>query len=539
MYKKYSPSQKKQLANQCYTDTQDIHLLVCVSDRMRCSYLKHSLQQQLHQSFEVTALSDLASKLTEQITGVVLFREDVQLLSTALMEIATALAEGADFVAANTAYGPDGQTERFCNLSFLAYKHPCCALSRALLTGLLQQEESALSVSRLMEMAEKSSTAPCFLSQILFRLHREIQDEDLFCTTQKRAMILTHEFSMTGAPIVLVNAISVLASLGFETVVLGPNHGPALELFLNAKAMVMTNEDQFHNTALHGIALNCDLILANTICELDAIKQLSGAQVPVLWWLHDAFLSYPYIAPQIPSHFAPNIHICAVGSHATAAMHSVRPNFHIDQLIYGLPDYAEDSFEPYDLGYIGGKPLFVTVGSVEERKGQDVLCQAIRLLPVEKLQQCAFLFVGKVNDVALYAQVDDLTASYPDHVFYRESLTRDEIKSLMKQCYCVICSSRDDPMPTFITEGLIFGRPVIVSEYTGTAGLIQEGVDGFIYRENDPEQLSKRIEFMIDHPESGAQMSTACRSLYEHQFTYQSFRRTLTNLIQEFTQSDL
>ena len=45
---------------------------------------------------------------------------------------------------------------------------------------------------------------------------------------------------------------------------------------------------------------------------------------------------------------------------ATAAMHSVRPDFSIEQLIYGLPDYAQESFPPYDISYAGGRPLFVT-----------------------------------------------------------------------------------------------------------------------------------------------------------------------------------
>ena len=34
----------------------------------------------------------------------------------------------------------------------------------------------------------------------------------------------------------------------------------------------------------------------------------------------------------------------------------------------------------------------------------------------------------------------------------------EEFKSLMQQCACVVCSSRDDPMPTFVTE-VTLGKP--------------------------------------------------------------------------------
>ena len=179
------------------------------------------------------------------------------------------------------------------------------------------------------------------------------------------------------------------------------------------------------------------------------MSTLNGSFVPVLWWLHDAFAGYPFIAHRIPKTLDSNVHVCAVGSHATAAMHSVRPDFNIEQLIYGLPDYAQESFPVYDISYAGGRPLFVTVGSFEPRKGQDIFCNAIRLLKPEVRQKAAFLFVGKAADKSLKSAVDALVEDYPDTVFYRKRLERPEIKSLMDQCTCVVCASRDDPIDVY------------------------------------------------------------------------------------------
>ena len=111
---------------------------------------------------------------------------------------------------------------------------------------------------------------------------------------------------------------------------------------------------------------------------------------------------------------------------------------------------------------------------MEMRKGQDIYCEAIRLLPPEVREKASFLFVGKAADKEMMDAVRSLTADYPQNVFYCKRLSRDEIKNLMEQCTCLVCASRDDPMPTFVTEGLIFGKPSIVSEHTGTAGLITE-----------------------------------------------------------------
>ena len=115
-------------------------------------------------------------------------------------------------------------------------------------------------------------------------------------------------------------------------------------------------------------------------------------------------------------------------------------------------------------------------------------------------------------------------------------LERPEIKSLMDQCACVVCASRDDPMPTFVTEGLIFGKPSIVSEHTGTAGLVTEGVDGFVYKDDDPDLLAKALEYAILHPEKLAAMKAACRKMYETYYSNEAYVATLTRLVKEMTE---
>ena len=100
--------------------------------------------------------------------------------------------------------------------------------------------------------------------------------------------------------------------------------------------------------------------------------------------------------------------------------------------------------------------------------------------------KATFLFVGMAADKEMMDAVRSLTTDCPENVFYCKRLSRDEIKNLMEQCTCLVCASRDDPMPTFVTEGLIFGKPSIVSEHTGTAGVITEGVDGFTTRRSWP-----------------------------------------------------
>ena len=533
MYTSYSTLQRKQLSKQVYTDTQSTYLLVYAPGRHKA--LETALQNQLHRKFRL--VTQLEGELTPAVAGVLLVSEDVECTPTALTYFAAALREGADLAICDASFGFDGATALYLSTQHLPGSR-CALVSRALLDEVRAAARGKDSVTELLRLAHSMAQHSCRIPQALLHFRRELCADDVFSAKGRRALILSHELTMTGAPIVLVSAVPVLRSLGFEVVVLGPADEGSLPLFLDAGAAVVTRPDCVTSSALWGLATSADLVLANTVVEAPVVNTLNGSFVPVLWWLHDAFAGYPFIAHSIPKALGKNIHVCAVGSHATAAMHSVRPDFEIEQLIYGLPDYAAEQFPRYDISFAGGRPLFVTVGSLEHRKGPDIFCNAIRLLPSAVREKAAFLFVGKAADKGMYNAVDSLVRDYPQTVFYRKRLERPEVKSLMEQCNCVVCASRDDPMPTFVTEGLIFGKPSIVSEHTGTAGLVTEGVDGFLYKNDDPQQLADKLTWAIEHPEALAAMHDSCRRLYEQQFSNESYVATLTRLVKELTDGE-
>lgn len=201
----------------------------------------------------------------------------------------------------------------------------------------------------LLALAAQLCTRPTLIPQALLHYERGICAEDAFSAHGKRAFIMSHVLDMTGAPIVLVSAVPVLRSMGYEVLVLGPSDGGSLHLFLDAGASVITRSSCRNVSDAWGMALCADFVIANTVVMARAVRALSGTAVPVLWWLHDAFAGYPHIAHQIPTQLGENVRVYSVGSHAANAMRAVRPEFEIRPLIYGLPDYAAENFVRTDL----------------------------------------------------------------------------------------------------------------------------------------------------------------------------------------------
>lgn len=526
MYSRYNRLQKAQLHAQVYEDTQKTKIIVYAPNR--CSLLKSALSYQLHGNYCLhTSIEEVKN---EEGEGVLMLGEDAELMSVALMHYAKAISEGNDFVFSDELFGVHGETQCFWS-QYSDTK--CCDVVVVSKKLFLQVADKTDDVHQLISMAMQKAQNKKYIPYALASHRRQLQSIDVFSKNRKQVLVLCHEFSLTGAPIVLVSAMQLLKSLGFDVLVLGPEYGAAIQLFLDAGVTVITNEKRLKDDSLYGLAIGCDLVIANTVVESDSVKMLGDSPVPVLWWLHDAFLGYPFIEDRIPIKQEDNVKICSVGKHAMAAMHSVRPEFKIEQLLYGLSDYAKDQFQNRDFGVEAGKVFFTTVGSFETRKGQNILAKAISLLASEEMEKAVFLFVGKVLEQYVYDEVKTLIEKYPNNVLYIERLTRDEIKSLMCQCSCVICSSTDDPMPTFVTEAAMFGKSAIVSEHTGTAGLITHGKDGFIYHNDDPEELCERIREVIKNPEMLVKMKDDCRALYENNFTQEVFEDVLGTYIKE------
>ena len=92
MYSRYTTLQRAQLAKQEYLDTQDVFLAVYAPGR-RAS-LEASLRDQLHRKFLLA--EDLSSGSLGSARGVLLAKEDLSLMPTALSCFADALRSGAD-----------------------------------------------------------------------------------------------------------------------------------------------------------------------------------------------------------------------------------------------------------------------------------------------------------------------------------------------------------------------------------------------------------------------------------------------------------
>ena len=361
-------------------------------------------------------------------------------------------------------------------------------------------------------------------------------------STKKKVLLVSHELNLTGAPIALNYFAKVTKQQGYFPVFISPHDGALCDQLEREGFPVFVFEQLFTSDLVYQFAGIFDLIVVCTNLGAPVIADLNGANVPVIWWIHEAQVSYTSdTLAAMPVQLKENIHVYSVCTYADRILKQHRPNYSTDQLLYAVPDFTVQLPDQptFRLKYAEGKIVFALVGMQEERKGQDLLIQAIRRLPPELLKKCLFVFVGKPWYAPILTEILAITEEYPRNVLHIEELSRQDMLSLYMQIDCLICASRDDPMPIVVTEAMLMSKSVICSEHTGSADLLKQMDAGLIYHNNDPAELVECIEFICAHhgQDDLTAMCSRARETYERFFSLDVFEQSVKTALDRFIDS--
>ena len=79
----------------------------------------------------------------------------------------------------------------------------------------------------------------------------------------------------------------------------------------------------------------------------------------------------------------------------------------------------------------------------------------------------------------------------------------------------------------------MYGKPCIASDSTGTADYIDNGVNGFVCKTEDAEDLCEKMRYFIHNPERINEMGQEARKVYEEYFTMDKFADRLCAAMDE------
>ncbi len=364
-----------------------------------------------------------------------------------------------------------------------------------------------------------------------------------------KILFISHILNNTGAPLVLMDAISVSINQGYHVDVVSMEDGVLRKRLEDKQVSVTIADDFLDNLAMwQRIFRKYDLVVANTLLCLEAIYALNTTEVKTIWWIHEHrawFEAYKTVLPK-KEDLKSNIHIFGV-SPVTNELIRHYCGYETGLLPFGIEDRGKEIEIIRGDGYSGNlnaaKVKFIFPGTYSPVKGQDILCKAVEVLPDDIRSRCEFVLCGAnvEGEEEYYSEIVNASRKFPE-VSVKEVIPHDDTLRLMSRMDYVLVPSRMEPFSATAVEGMMMGAVPIVSDICGVAYWLENGRDSFVFSSGNVESLAETISKAVSIRDSSKlqyeQMVHDARRKYENMFSMEKFSATWCAMINQKTMSD-
>lgn len=344
----------------------------------------------------------------------------------------------------------------------------------------------------------------------------------------KKILLLSQELTLGGPPIALFHTANILKKRGFQIVYGSMIDGPLRERLTENSIPVIIDENLQIATMKEIDWVNSfSLIICNTL-NFHVFLSERSTSIPIVWWLHDARFFYDGVNKEVIRKVSlDNLRVVSVGPVPEKAIREFIPKLYCEELLYGVADMTNDKNARSENEII----RFITIGFLEDIKGQDILLQAIKQLPENIRHNSEFYIVG-YNETLFGEKLRQESADTKEIIF-TGSVERKEIHRLLSHSDVLICPSRQDSMPTVAAEAMMHSVPCILSNATGTASYIHDGQDGLLFSSENAAELAEKIAWSVCHRDELVQMEIRARDIYEKVFSMNAFEKNLLRIVNE------
>lgn len=348
-----------------------------------------------------------------------------------------------------------------------------------------------------------------------------------FNSMRKSILVITHDLSLSGAPIVLIHAVKEMLRDGYNVAIASSLDGPLREEYENMGVAIVIDEklslgrftpvDKSFSKDKWYFDLwieKFDLIFLCTIVTHALVFRWQSHNIPIFWWLHEG--SYyinkcrnGIVFKHVPEH----VHVYCGGIYVQEMLHRYGYQYNEKILLYGVDDHIKanssgNNIKSCDI------VKFVIVGTIDNRKAQDLMLRVIEKMDFNILNRTKFIFVGSKSFGNVYDELVDKSSKYKN-IKILPSVSRKKLEEIYMEADCLICPSRDDPMPVVVTEMMMLCKAVICSTNVGQSRYITDGFDGYIFENDNEEELLAKIIHIVEHKDELVSIGNEARKIYE------------------------
>lgn len=342
-------------------------------------------------------------------------------------------------------------------------------------------------------------------------------------------LLISHNFSYTGISVALKNMANVLRKMGYSILIAAMDGGPfvkelSLEKidYIDDLGMGYQTEDfekmlqQFVAVVLGSLALYRMAIVIERV------------KIPAIWWIHETHEMYYNGKEKLPQR--DGLKFLAGGNRVKEIFNAHYREIEIQKLQYCIPDSHKDMPREKE----NTQMVVAVIGSVDERKAQDLLLEAVIKMPESYRNRLKVIFVGRMDENdSVFAGRIKRQKEQLNNLQWISELTQEKLEELYSYIDILVCPSRDDPMPIVVTQAMMHEKICVVSKNVGQAEFIKQRENGFVFPNEDVETLMEILIWILDNRDKCTVIGKISRKVYEEEFSEEVMERELSKVLKE------
>lgn len=203
--------------------------------------------------------------------------------------------------------------------------------------------------------------------------------------------------------------------------------------------------------------------------------------------------------------------------------------------VYFIPFLMKPQLSPQGKKwFMDGRINLFCIGKYQKRKNHMLMIQTAQRLaenyPVHLViagESSNAFQESYYEELNRYVEREGLQAL----VELRRNLSREEVFELYRKADLFVLPSSDEPAAVSHLEAMAFSLPVISGDDNGTADYIENGENGYIFRDQDAEDLYQKIVKIIEQPENIQKMGAKSYELVLKNHQFSLYRETILEIL--------
>ena len=178
--------------------------------------------------------------------------------------------------------------------------------------------------------------------------------------------------------------------------------------------------------------------------------------------------------------------------------------------------------------------IILTVGrweASEAYKGVDHLIATVPSL-LKGVPDVQLVAVGEGSDLPRLQSLAR-NSGVSGHVHFLPFIAHDELPRVYDQCDVFVMPSRGEGFGLVFIEAMARGKAVIGGAHGGTPEIIEDGINGYLVRHGDVEQLADRLQRLLSNDLLRREMGAQGRAKVRREFTFARFSSELNGILSE------